>query len=101
MYFYRLHCLEWSGREVVSSILSARMGIHQLSLYPNPASSVVTIAYPFKKGTELKIFNALGELVIDKKMMKTASFTRIDVSHFRKGMYYVSINKSGLYFSVQ
>lgn len=68
-----------------------------IQVYPNPATDMVTIQYPSgNKNYQLKIFDALGQLVYNEALANTAgsngSFTKqIDVSGFRKGIYIVSV----------
>jgi hypothetical protein len=56
-------------------------GVHELVVYPNPASSKLII-----KNGELKmkeLYNAVGQLIFSTKE------DEIDVSHFAKGVYYL------------
>jgi len=63
-----------------------------ISLYPNPTNNVVHIsANSFSAEiVNIKIFNVVGEIILDKKATKSISQT-LDVSHLKKGVYFVSV----------
>ena len=56
-------------------------GVHELVVYPNPASSKLIIENGELKMKEL--YNAVGQLIFSTKA------DEIDVSHFAKGVYYL------------
>jgi hypothetical protein len=58
-----------------------RVGVHELVVYPNPASSKLIIENGELKMKEL--YNAVGQLIFSTKA------DEIDVSHFAKGVYYL------------
>jgi hypothetical protein len=57
------------------------VGVHELVVYPNPASSKLIIENGELKMKEL--YNAVGQLIFSTKA------DEIDVSHFAKGVYYL------------
>lgn len=59
-------------------------------VYPNPVSSLLYIQIPLSnQETQLKIYDALGQLVIEHKCSKT-NFN-VDVSHLTSGLYILNI----------
>jgi hypothetical protein len=59
-------------------------------MYPNPVSDVLNLESTFKVANQLQIFNALGELVVEKK---NTSFNRmnVDLSNLSPGLYTVNL----------
>jgi hypothetical protein len=59
-------------------------------VYPNPVSDVLNLESTFKVANQLQIFNALGELVYEKK---NTSFNRmnVDISNLSPGLYTVNL----------
>jgi hypothetical protein len=59
-------------------------------MYPNPVSDVLNLESTFKVANQLQIFNALGELVVEKK---NTSFNRmnVDISNLSPGLYTVNL----------
>lgn len=71
----------------------ADLNSSSVNLYPNPASHQLTITLPSSEAFDVKIFNALGELVYEKS--KAASGLSIDLGNFSNGGYIVKLyNKS-------
>ncbi|MBE2188870.1 MAG: T9SS type A sorting domain-containing protein [Desulfobulbaceae bacterium] len=71
-----------------------------LTVFPNPASEYITITKPSKgfepsEGSEIKIFNTLGECVIEltdvQHLGDVGHLQRIDVSNLPRGVYYLRI----------
>ena len=60
------------------------------NLYPNPVSDVLNIEYASNGPVQLKIFNAMGELVYEKNNT-TISRLNIDISNLSSGIYTVSL----------
>jgi hypothetical protein len=56
------------------------------NIYPNPASDVLNISYASSGPVDIQLYNALGELVYDKKNTSSNRST-IDVSNWAKGLY--------------
>ena len=66
-----------------------------LQIYPNPASDYIRISTPknFVKA-EVKIFNSLGQLVFENAIQ--SENTIVDVSDFKRGMYFVMIKSENV-----
>ncbi|PKL84619.1 MAG: hypothetical protein CVV22_12065 [Ignavibacteriae bacterium HGW-Ignavibacteriae-1] len=70
-----------------------------IAIYPNPAMEYITITKPSEgfepsEGSEVKIYNTLGECVNLTTYPSTGSgsgYLRIDVSHLPRGVYYLRI----------
>lgn len=60
------------------------------NMYPNPASDVLNISYASSGPVDIQLYNALGELVYDKKNTSSNRAT-IDVSNWAKGLYTVRL----------
>ncbi len=60
----------------------------EINIYPNPATNEITIETK-EKGI-IKIYNVLGEMLIETKDTSTSSVT-IDVSGLAKGIYFMEI----------
>lgn len=69
--------------------------IENLSVYPNPAKNIITIATsPFiKEEGTLILHDALGKEVY--KTTVNSPSTQIDVAQFASGSYYVSLSRNG------
>jgi hypothetical protein len=66
--------------------------LEQISVYPNPATNILTIKLPSEEAGEIQIVNLFGQMVYSEKVMAIASGTAqtlVDVSSFAAGMYVV------------
>ncbi|MCO6148495.1 T9SS type A sorting domain-containing protein [Flavobacterium sp. NRK1] len=82
--------------------ISQVAGLHDfssstVSLYPNPASSVINIQSENFTASEYSIYNILGKLVADGKT-DTANDTQINIENLDKGIYFLKINNNYLKF---
>ena len=59
-------------------------------VFPNPVSDILTLECTSKGADQLQIFNAMGELVVEKK---NTSFSRmnVDMSNLSPGLYTVNL----------
>jgi hypothetical protein len=58
------------------------------SYYPNPTRDIINISYS-KEITQIKVFNMLGQQVIDTKVNSTT--TQVDLSRFATGTYFIEV----------
>ncbi len=58
-------------------------------IYPNPANNKVNIISNLNNNAEVRIYNLIGNLVYNQNI--TSNQTDIDVSKFKKGIYFVNI----------
>ena len=64
----------------------------EISIYPNPTADFVNIkSNVSEKVTSIEFYNALGKC-IHKENVYSRSDIKIDVSNFRKGIYFVKVN---------
>ncbi|WP_299899821.1 DUF4832 domain-containing protein [uncultured Aquimarina sp.] len=64
---------------------------NRLSIYPNPASSDVTIKVHESIKEDIQIYNSLGQLIMKIHPLK---IQKIDVSHLDSGIYFFKIGNS-------
>ncbi|MCO5250490.1 MAG: YCF48-related protein [Candidatus Kapabacteria bacterium] len=84
----------WRGTYTPSSVNESKEAGKGLSLYPNPTMEYITITKPSEgfepsEGSEVKIFNMLGECVMTVETRHVESLQRINISHLPRGVYYV------------
>jgi photosystem II stability/assembly factor-like uncharacterized protein len=81
-----------------SPLVDSTVGINEtsfgneISLYPNPASSNVTIALPTSLKAEVRVFDITGKLLIYQAEAMLATQHNLDVSSLSSGTYFVRIN---------
>lgn len=63
-----------------------------LSIYPNPATSQVTIALPKSINAEIRIFDLTGKLVVFEAQTLVNSKHIINISSLSPGAYFIRIN---------
>ena len=64
---------------------------NEILIFPNPTSDQLNIKNESHIIYDMNIYNNLGQLVSHEK--EIGEFTRIDVSSFSKGIYFLEINK--------
>ncbi len=86
-----------SAAFITIGIVEATILENEVIVYPNPASSSLTVQYPlgFEK-YNLQIFDAVGQVVFSEQLNDASGATgtsnkQIDVSNFAKGMYILSV----------
>lgn len=89
---------EWSGNQpwdYWAGVEETKVGETQVSFYPNPASTSLTInALEVKGAAEVKIFDLTGKLVLSEKV-EGGIESAIDVSALNNGLYLVQITANG------
>ncbi len=71
---------------------------HEISIYPNPASSNVTInlgTVDYGKEISLEIFDMLGRNVYSENHNSSESEININVSDYSEGLYFIRMNIDG------
>ncbi|WP_170134764.1 T9SS type A sorting domain-containing protein [Marinirhabdus gelatinilytica] len=63
-----------------------------ISLYPNPASNIVSIATSAPFTSSIRIYDALGKLVHLEKDKQITLGATLDISKLQPGVYYVRFN---------
>ncbi len=62
-----------------------------VTISPNPAKESIRISSQYKMKTDLKVFNSLGSLVIQKNNIDLTSSYQLDISRLTPGIYYFKI----------
>ncbi|MCK9616887.1 MAG: T9SS type A sorting domain-containing protein [Lentimicrobiaceae bacterium] len=63
-----------------------------VSLYPNPASSVIKLQYNINSSkAEVKLYNLTGTLVKQSQLSQNANLFTMNVSNLPSGVYYISL----------
>jgi hypothetical protein len=83
------------GIDAVLGIENPEAGLSNISIYPNPANSMFTIAIPQNAATPeaYTIYNSLGQVVGNGKFASNQQ--SVDVSTYANGVYFVKINGEG------
>lgn len=64
----------------------------EYALYPNPVIAMLNFGNTLAAGTDIFIYNAIGEIVMTKKL--TMASDSIDLSMFPTGTYFIQVNNS-------
>ncbi|MEM7035804.1 MAG: T9SS type A sorting domain-containing protein [Bacteroidota bacterium] len=102
-YFYRLRQLDYSGSENFSNVVEAILldGVEYAlgGFYPNPSNGQTSLWVSVNEGStlDITIYNALGQLVVDKHHELSAGYSTLDFdfSHLAKGAYFAKIRLNG------
>jgi PKD repeat protein len=62
-----------------------------VTLYPNPAKGMINIIPLYKMKTDLKVFNSLGCVIIEKNSLNLEGSYQLDISTLVPGIYYFNI----------
>lgn len=64
----------------------------QIVVFPNPAQNEVTINVQAQTDDlQLRVYNAIGQMIAQKTMMKGVNSTTLETSHYARGVYFVKI----------
>ena len=95
-YQYRLRITERNSIEKYSTVKMITVGNEKITIYPNPSSDHITIIFPFRNGSHLKVVNALGEVVLKKVFHHEETFFKQDISFRGDGIYYLVIDDQNI-----
>ena len=70
---------------------------NQVDIYPNPTSGIISIKN-LNSNTTIKVYNLLGELLIQEEIKNTSS-TQIDMKDYNAGVYLVNVISDNQNFS--
>ena len=87
-----------TGTIVVTAVSSAAAAVKksEVSVYPNPASSRVTVSHNFQNIDGVRITNMIGQQVrFVRPMAGTAGKVEIDIADLPKGIYLVNLQSRG------
>lgn len=100
--FYRLKQVDLDGKWSVSPVKTFKSGGSNLAIrvFPNPASTIVTIEGNAEAMSGIRLYNAAGvELTTGVKIVNlNSSKKEIHVSALPKGLYFVRSNSSSVSF---
>jgi hypothetical protein len=65
----------------------------EAKVFPNPAADFVTIEIPenLPQNAELKLYNALGQLVFQKSLNKGEKAIKLDLRVYKSGVYFFEV----------
>ncbi len=104
----------WRGTYTPSSIKERAETGNGFAIFPNPATEYIEISSTFinptvnrrvDEGSEIKIYNTLGECVIEladvQHLGDVGHLQRIDISHLPTGVYYLRVgNQTQMFVKV-
>lgn len=101
--YYRLRSIEDDGNVFLSSwqaveINSLAQGI---KLAPNPASTAVSIQLPTAAAIEVRLYNALGQIVMNQPFNNSQHVHLLDIHRLPAGVYMMQILLEGQQTSTQ
>lgn len=88
--FYRIRQVDFDKKSTTSTIENAKFDckVSGISVYPNPTSDVVYVKGLTDKGS-IKVYNMVGQLVIDKKVEN--NLEGINMSSLAEGTYQIQV----------
>jgi hypothetical protein len=94
--YYRLIQTDLDGKQTYSSIVTIdlKKTAASISLYPNPATDHISIAFAGGVDHEVTLFNANGQTMI-RPAMVTANSVLLNVSSMPAGVYFIRIVQDG------
>lgn len=99
-----LHCFKHNQDSIgtcnnynITSINAISKPQIQLSIYPNPANTDITIQYQLNQPNGiLKLYNTIGQLVSAVKVSSSTSKIEENVSFLKPGIYYYMLSIDGI-----
>lgn len=86
--YYRLRQIDIDGKETFSKVVSVvRKDDEEIDLYPNPTNGKVYIETTNFKLNKVKVFNSLGQLLIEKVQV----YNEIDIANLPTGIYCIEL----------
>lgn len=84
----------WDECEGINEVSSAK---NTISLYPNPASTSITVAYHLsQKHGVLNLYNPLGQLVKSEALTSMQNTVEENISQLSNGIYYYTLSVDGI-----
>jgi Tol biopolymer transport system component len=94
---YQIHRMDTNGTNSVQLSSCSPVGMNEVDsgdfeVYPNPANYRVKISHPgAEEKFTIRLFDAIGNLVIDEQSTGRVSFLNLDVSGLPSGAYFVEL----------
>lgn len=91
--YYRLKQIDFDGKFEYSQIVSVYFDANsRISVFPNPARHQVIVTLTDNlKDARIMMYNAFGQLVLEKTLPAGNERLELDISHLPKGSYFVRI----------
>jgi plastocyanin len=64
----------------------------ELQIYPNPASEQLTIDFT-ANATSIKVYNMLGELIVEQKITNIQSSVKLELYNWKSGVYSIKLRR--------
>ena len=95
--FYRLMQTDIDGKQTFSPIISINLGNKnvEISVFPNPATSLVNISLPSSASYEISLLNMSGQLIYNTNIT-TSNNLVLNVSGYKAGVYFVRVIHDGI-----
>jgi len=85
--------------DITVNVDSCILGVDELSsdngdlqLYPNPVSEQLTIDFT-TNATSIKVYNMLGELIVEQKITNSQSSVKLTVNNWKSAAYNVQLHR--------
>lgn len=82
----------WSTELFDATLTIGEFDLESLQVYPNPTKDNVFIKWDKRELVSLRIFDALGKLILFNKNINISQSVEIDISNYEPGIYFVKIN---------
>ncbi len=94
--YYRLMQTDIDGKQSFSPIISINLGNKDadITVYPNPATSLIKISFPSAGRYEVSLLNISGQIV-NSTVLTTSDNLVLNVSGFKTGIYFIRIIHEG------
>ncbi len=83
-------CVKYSTAPCSTGIEEVLSG-EELSVYPNPASDKVTVKYTIAQNSQLRVYNIVGEKVLEYDLPEGSTSLDINVGSLPSGTYFYSL----------
>ena len=87
----------WSSALFDATLTVDDVSLESLQVYPNPASDNVFIKWDKTEQVSIRVFDALGKLMLFNKNVNISKSVALDVSNYEQGIYFIKIsNREGV-----
>lgn len=97
--YYRLAIWDIDGRKKYSNTASVKFSqepISGIQVFPNPTTDLINIrpvgANAFLKGSMMKIFDPLGNLLLEQKLLNATTQSEVNLQHLPAGIYFLYVS---------
>ncbi len=95
--YYRLMQTDIDGKQTVSPIISINLENKnvEISVFPNPATSIVNISLPSSARYEISLLNISGQIIYNTTITTSDNLV-LNVSGYKAGVYFVRVIHGGI-----